>query len=81
MYQRKYEDNRRHKKGKLAGWKYPWWHDEIRGCYIYTKNGRHNRRYRYYKRLSNRIIRHSDNEFNQKGSQYKRGYDYWWELW
>ena len=83
MYYRKEEDNRRHKKityifeDRWFGG--PWWYDDKRKCYIYTKGGNCNKNIRFYKKHASKITRKSD--CFGKNNSYRKYYPISWHIW
>lgn len=81
MWYRKIESDKRHKKvnSELVGYKSPWWLDEDKGYFTYSKNG-HSTRFSFYKNVSNRRIRHNKDYFSNKSNSYKKVFDFWYEM-
>ena len=54
------------------------WFDERKGRYVKISASRKSKRPKYLRNRSNRKIRHYKGALNN--SDYKRLFDYWWEL-
>lgn len=81
MYYRKIEDNRRHIKleKEHCTWTPGLWFNEDQGYFKYTKKNSNSER--YWKKYSNRLIRHRKNDYYLKKSNlYQKEFDYWWTL-